>query len=127
MRPPSLKPRLWLGQGVVLAAMLALAAFGADWALRRVVLGEIIDDAILSLASTEAAALQTEQAHPRVHEIAAGAGPPSFARLDKFVQITNLDGAVVAQSATLGTARLPTPPALLARLRDRETIFSTVT
>jgi two-component system OmpR family sensor kinase len=127
MRPPSFKTRLWLGQVVVLAALLALAAFGADWALRRVVLGEIIDDAILSLASTEAAALQSDPAHPRVHEIAAGAGPPSFARLDKFVQITDLDGGVVAQSGTLGTARLPTPPALLARLRDGETVFWTVT
>ena len=127
MRPPSFKTRLWLGQVVVLAALLALAAFGADWALRRVVLGEIIDDAILSLASTEAAALQSDPAHPRVHEIAAGAGPPSFARLDKFVQITDLDGGVVAQSGTLGTARLPTPPALLARLRNGETVFWTVT
>jgi two-component system OmpR family sensor kinase len=127
MRPPSFKTRLWLGQVVVLAAMLALAAFGADWALRRVVLGEIIDDAILSLASTEAAALQGDPAHPRVHEIAAGAGPPSFARLDKFVQIIDLDGSVVAQSGTLGTARLPAPPALLMRLRGGETVFRTVT
>lgn len=127
MRPPSFKTRLWLGQVVVLAAMLAVAAFGAEWALRRVVLGEIIDDAILSLASTEAAALQSDPAHPRVHEIAAGAGPPSFVRLDKFVQITNLDGGVVGKSGTLGTARLPTPTALLARLREGETVFRTVT
>ena len=127
MRPPSFKTRLWLGQVVVLAALLALAAFGADWALRRVVLGEIVDDAVLSLASTEAAALQGDPAHPRVHAIAAGAGPPSFARLDKFVQITDLDGGVVAQSGTLGTARLPTPPPLLARLREGETVFWTVT
>ena len=40
MRPPSFKTRLWLGQVGVLAAMLALAALGADWALRRVVFGE---------------------------------------------------------------------------------------
>ena len=65
MRPPSFKTRLWLGQVVVLAAMLARAALGADWALRRVVFGEIIDDAILSLASTEAAALQGDPTHPR--------------------------------------------------------------
>ena len=127
MRPPSFKTRLWLGQVVVLAVMLALAAFGADWALRRVVLGGIIDDAILSLASTEAAALQSDPAHPRVHEIAAGAGPPSFVRLDKFVQIIHPDGRVVAHSATLGTARLPTSPALLTRLQDGETVFWTVT
>src|SRR5947199_387760 len=53
-------------------------------------------------------------------------GPPSFVRLDKLVQITNLDGHVVARSMTLGSARLPTSPDLLARLRDGETVFGTV-
>jgi len=128
MRPVSFKTRLWLGHVAVLAVMLALAAFGADWALRGVVLGHIIDDAILSLASTEAAALQADPGRSiRVHEIAPSAGPPSFVRLDKFVQIIELDGRVVARSATLGTARLPTPAALLTRLRDGETVFGTVT
>lgn len=107
MRPPGFKTRLWLGHVAVLAVMLALAAFGADWTLRRVVLGQIIDDAIVSLASTETAALQDDPTQPvRVHEVAPGAGPPSFVRLDKFVQIIDLDGNVVARSATLGTARL---------------------
>src|SRR5947199_3309 len=83
---------LRVGQAGVLAAMLALAAFGADWALRRVVMGQVIDEAILWLASTEAAALQVDPGQPvRVHEIAPGAGPPSFIRLDKFVQITDLE------------------------------------
>src|SRR5947209_8905969 len=128
MRPLSFKTRLWLGHVAVLAVMLTLAAFGADWALRGVVLGQIIDDAILSLASTEAAALQADAGQSiRVHEIAPSAGPPSFVRLDKFVQIIDSDGRVVARSATLGTARLPTPAALLARLRDGETVFGTVT
>jgi len=128
MRPLSFKTRLWVGHVVVLAVMLGLAAFGADWALRRVVLGRVIDDAILSLASTEAAALQGDPSQPvRVHEVAPGAGPPSFVRLDKFIQIVDLDGGVVARSATLGTARLPTPPGLLARLREGDTVFGTVT
>jgi two-component system OmpR family sensor kinase len=128
MRPFGFKTRLWLGHVAVLAAMLAVAAFGADWALRRVVLGEIIDDAILSLASTEAAAIQADPGQPiRVHEVAPGTGLPSLVRLDKFVQITDLDGRILAWSATLGTARLPTLPALLARLRDGETVFGTVT
>ena len=47
MRALTFKTRLWLGHVAVLAAMLALAAFGADWALRRVVMGRVIDDAIL--------------------------------------------------------------------------------
>ena len=103
MRPLSFKTRLWLGHVAVLAVMLAVAAFGADWALRGVVLGHIIDDAILSLASTEAAALQADPGPSiRVHEIAPSAGPPSFVRLDKFVQIIDVDGRVVARSATLG-------------------------
>ena len=128
MRPLGFKTRLWLGHVVVLAVMLALAAFGADWALRRLVLGRVVDDAILSLATTEAAALQADPAKPvRVHDIAPGAGPPSFVRLDKFVQITDLDGRVVAKSITLGTAHMHTPPALLARLRDGETVFGTAT
>jgi two-component system OmpR family sensor kinase len=128
MRPVGFKTRLWLGHVAVLAAMLGLAAFGADWALRRVVLGQVIDDAILSLASTEAAALESDPRQPvRVHEVAPGAGPPSFVRLDKFVQIIDLDGNVVARSGTLGTARLPASPVLLARLRGGETVFATAT
>jgi two-component system, OmpR family, sensor kinase len=126
MRSLGFKTRLWLGHVAVLAVMLAVAALGADWALRHVVMGQIIDNAILWLASTEAAALQSDPAQPvRVHEIAPGAGPPSFVRLDKFVQITDLDGRVVARSATLGTAHLHTSPALLERLRNGETVFAT--
>jgi two-component system OmpR family sensor kinase len=128
MRPVGFKTRLWLGHVTALAAMLGLAAFGADWALRRIVLGQIIDDAILSLASTEAASLQIDAPHSvRVHEVGPGGGPPSFVRLDKFVQIIDFDGAVVARSATLGTSRLPASSALLTRLRDGEIVFGTVT
>jgi len=124
----TLKTRLWLGHVAVLAAMLALAAFGADWALRRVVIGGVIDDAILWLASTEAEALQVDPGQPvRVHEIPPGGGPPSFTRLDKFVQVVDLDGHIVARSSTLGTANLPRPPWLLARLRRGETVFTTLT
>ena len=124
MRPLSFRTRLWLGHVAVLAAMLALASLGADWALGRVLLGRV-DDEILSLATTEQSALQTNPATPvRVVEIAPG--PPSFVRLDKLVQITDLDGHVVARSATLGSARLPTSPDLLARLRDGQTVFGTV-
>jgi len=124
MRRLSFGTRLWLGHVAVLAAMLALAALGADWALGRVLLGRV-DDEIHSLATTEQSALQTSPATPvRVLEIAPG--PPSFVRLDKLVQVTDLDGRVVARSATLGSARLPTSPDLLARLRAGETVFGTV-
>ena len=121
------KTRLWLGHVAVLTVLLAVAALGADFTLRRLVLGRVIDDAIVSLADTEAAGLQADAGKPlRVHELAPGGGPPSFVRLDKFVQIIDAEGRVVARSATLGTARLPAPPGLLARLAAGETVFATV-
>src|SRR5215831_9470072 len=124
MRPLSFRTRLWLGQVAVLAAMLALAAFGADWALGRVVLGRA-DDEILSLATTEKSALEDNPAAPfRILEIAAG--PPSFMRLDKLVQIIDLDGHIAAPSATLGSSHLPTSADLLGRLRADEMVFSTI-
>ncbi len=125
MRPLSFRTRLWVGHVVVLGLMLAIAALGADWALRRVILGRV-DDEILALAHTEAAALTDDPTVPlRILEITPG--PPSFVRLDKLVQITDLEGRVAARSATLGSSRLPTPPDLLARLRAGETVFGTVT
>ena len=125
MRPLSFRTRLWVGHVVVLGLMLAIAALGADWALRRVILGRV-DDEILALANTEAAALADNSTMPlRIVEMAPG--PPSFVRLDKLVQITDLDGQIAARSATLGSARLPTPPDLPALLRDGKPVFGTVT
>jgi len=124
MRPLSFGTRSWLGHVAVLALMLALPAFGADWALRRLVLGRV-DDEILSLATTEQSALQANPATP-VRVLEPSPGPPSFVRLNKLVQITDLDGHVAARSATLGSARLPMSPDLLTRLRNGETVFGTV-
>jgi two-component system OmpR family sensor kinase len=55
-----------------------------------------------------------------------GSAPPSFVRLDRLVQIVDADGHVLARSANLGTARLPTPPTLLERLAAGETVFETL-
>jgi two-component system, OmpR family, sensor kinase len=123
MRTLGFRTRLWLGHVAVLALMLALAAFGADWALGRVILGRV-DDEILALATTEEAALEDNPATP-LHVFEITPGPPSFVRLDKLVQITDLGGHVVARSATLGSAYLPTSADLLARLRAGETVFRT--
>ena len=41
--------------------------------------------------------------------------------------MTDLEGQVVARSATIGSARLPTSPDLLARVRARQTVFDTIT
>jgi len=123
----SFKARLTIGHLAAVLLVLAGTAVAADWAFSRAVLTNTIDDAILALAEAEAAALlQTPHAAPRVHEMPPGTGTPSFARLDKFVQIARMDGEVVARSATLGNARLPTKPSLLARLDDGKPVFETV-
>jgi two-component system OmpR family sensor kinase len=124
MRPLSFRTRLWVGHVVVLGLMLAIAALGADWALRRVILGRV-DDEILVLADAEAAALVDNPIMP--DSLGGEPGQPVFVRLDKLVQITDLDGHVFARSTTLGTARLPISADVLARLRAGETVFGTVT
>jgi two-component system, OmpR family, sensor kinase len=90
------------------------------------VLGQV-DQALLDLAKTEATATLADAKQPiRIHEMASGTAPPSFPRLDKFIQVVDLDGRVVARSANLGTARLPTPPPIVARLRAGERVFETL-
>ena len=124
--PLGFKMRLSLWHAVAVALILGAAAFGANWALARLVRGQV-DDALLALASSEAAAILHEGGKPtRVHEAPSGTAPPSFPRLDKFVQIIGLDGGDVARSATLGTARLPASPQVLEDLRRGVTVFQTV-
>lgn len=125
--PLSFKARLTLWHLLAVVVILTGTALAGNWALSRIVLGQVIDGAVLALAEAEAAALTTTPQSPiRVHEMPPGTAAPSFTRLDKFVQIVALDGRVIARGMTLGTARLPASPALLARLRDRETVFETV-
>lgn len=125
MRRPIFRVRLTLYHTAAVACFLGLAAFGGHWALARLVLGQV-DAALLALAETEAVALQAEPNFPiRVHEFAPGTAPPSFVRLDRFVQIVDLDGEILATSANLGTARLPTPATMLDRLRAGEVVFDT--
>src|SRR5262249_54997058 len=102
----SFKTRLALWHMAVVALILGGAAAGAHWALSRAVLGTIIDDALLSLAESEAAALLADPtAAPRVHEMPPGTASPSFVRLDKFLQIVEVDGTVPAREPTPGTGR----------------------
>jgi two-component system, OmpR family, sensor kinase len=123
----SFKARLTLGHLAAVVLILVGTAAMANWALSRAVLSQIIDRAILALAEAEAAAM-VEKPHPptHVHEMAPGTAAPSFARLDKFVQIVRMDGQAIARSVTLGNARLPTKPDLLARLQAGQTVFETV-
>ena len=121
----SFRHRLSLWHTAAVACFLALAAFTGHWALAKLVLGQL-DAALVALAETEASALEVDARRPvRVHEFAPGTATPSFVRLDRFVQIVDLDGNVLARSANLGTARLPVPQGMLQRLRAGEVVFET--
>jgi two-component system OmpR family sensor kinase len=125
VRRLSFRIRLSLWHTAAVAVFLALGAFAGHWALARLVLGQL-DAALVALAETEASALLAAPERPlRVHELVAGTAPPSFVRLDRFVQIVDLDGNVLSKSANLGTARLPAPPAMLQRLKAGEVVFLT--
>jgi two-component system OmpR family sensor kinase len=110
---------------VAVALILSVVATGTDWLLSRSVL-RFVDSELLDLSHIEAAALPPEPTQPvRVHEPPATA-PPSFIRLDKFVQIIRPDGQALAKSANLGPAQLPAPGSVLARLRGGEAVFQTL-
>lgn len=120
------KARLSLWHMVAVTAILTAAAVASNWAFARLVRDQV-DDALIALARTEALAVSADADRAmRVHEDAPGTAPPSFVRLDKFVQIVSFDGVVIARSGTLGTARLPAPIPLLERIRRGDTVFQTV-
>jgi two-component system OmpR family sensor kinase len=122
----TLKVRVLLWHVATVGLILALAALGADWVFSRMVLGQF-DQSLVSLAQTEAAlALADSKEPPRVHDVAPGNSASFFPRLDKFIQIVDMDGQVVARSANLGGARLPTPPLLLDELHRGEQVFETL-
>ena len=122
----TLKERVLLWHVATVGLILALAALGGDWVFSRMVLGQF-DQSLMSLAQTEAAlALADSKEPPRVHDVAPGSSASFFPRLDKFIQIVDMDGQVVARSANLGSARLPTPPLLLDELHRGEQVFETL-
>ncbi len=122
----TLKRRVFVRHVVAVGLILAMASLGADWAFSRMVLGQV-DQALLDLALAEANATTADLSHPlHIHEMSPGTAPPSFPRLDKFIQFVDLDSRVIARSANLGTARLPTSASLLAKLRTGEKAFETL-
>ena len=125
MKRLSFRNRLSLWHTAAVASFLAVGAFAGHWALARLVLGQL-DAALVALAETEASAIEADPRRPvRVHEFPPGTAPPSLVRLDRFVQIVDLDGNILARSANLGTARLPAPEATLKRLKAGEAVFET--
>ncbi len=122
----SFKTRLSLWHTVSIALILAVAAFVSNWTLARLVRGQV-DSALLVLAEREIAAIEGAPDEPlRIHEAPPRTSRPAFDRLDKFVQITGLDGSPVARSTTLGTARLPLSPGTSERVRRGEIVYETV-
>ena len=122
----SLKARLTLGHLAAVALVLIATALAANWAFSRAVLSETIDNAILTLAEAEVAALlATPTAAPRVHEVAPGTAAPSFARLDKFVQIVRPDGDVVIATGDTSSIRRTGGP-IRQNSRPRSPVYSCV-
>jgi two-component system, OmpR family, sensor kinase len=122
----TLKKRLLLWHVVAVGSILALAALGADWVFSRMVLGQF-DQSLISLAQTEAAlALADSTKPPRVHDVAPGTSASFLPRLDKFIQIVDTNGHVVARSANLGDARLPTHPDLMDERHRGDQVFETL-
>ena len=121
-----LKRRVFVRHFVAVGLILAIASVGANWAFSRMVLGQV-DQELLDLAIAEANLTTADLSHPlHIHERSPGTGPPSFPRLDKFIQIVDQDGGIVAQSANLGTARLPMSAPLLGRVRAGERVGETL-
>ncbi|MDH0864061.1 ATP-binding protein [Mitsuaria sp. GD03876] len=120
----SFRRRLALVHVVVVTAVLAVAATLTYLSLVAA-LRDQLDGALLALAEQEASILAANPGLPvAVHEAAsAGAAPPSYARLDRLVQVIGADGRVLARSANLGAATLPSDGVLLARLARGETVF----
>ncbi|MCU6497436.1 HAMP domain-containing protein [Rugamonas sp. A1-17] len=122
----SFRRRLALVQTAVIVSVLAVAAMSGYLSLSGAV-NEQLDGALLALAETEAAMLRAAPDQPvQVHDAAKGAAPPSLARLDRWVQIVDAQGRVLARSANLGAASLPAPAALMARMAAGDTVFETL-
>jgi len=122
----SFRRRLALVQTAVIVSVLAVAAMSGYLSLSGAV-NEQLDGALLALAETEAAMLRAAPDQPvQVHDAAKGAAPPSLARLDRWVQIVDAQGRVLARSANLGAASLPAPPALMTRMAAGDTVFETL-
>ncbi|ELX09436.1 two-component sensor histidine kinase transcription regulator protein [Janthinobacterium sp. HH01] len=118
--------RLALVQTAVIVSVLAVAAIAGYLSLSDAV-NEQLDGALLALAETESSMLRAAPGQqPKVHDAEQGSAPPSLARLDRWVQIVDAQGKVLARSANLGAANLPATPALMARMAAGDTVFQTL-
>lgn len=120
------RTRLILTHLVVIMVVLACSGFAAYWMLSRTVHHQL-DAALLAVAETEAAILKSGQQQPiELHDTATGKNKLSFARIDRLIQIIDMQGEVLARSANLGATQLPISPGVLARLAAGESVFETL-
>ncbi|WP_369685547.1 ATP-binding protein [Pseudacidovorax intermedius] len=112
----SFRRRLAMVHFAVVSLVMAVVAAVGIWAFSTDLRGDL-DDAILALAELESGMLAVaEPGTPAVvHEAARNRGP-SYARVDRLVQVVDKDGQVVARSANMGSATLPVPADLRAQL-----------
>src|SRR5262249_51086534 len=122
----NLKARAVLLHVVAAGLILGFASLGASCFSPRVVGGCSAQPPLELFKTNASPILPAPTQPPHVHEMPARPGPPSFPRLDKFVQIIDLDGHVVSRSGNLGSAHLPASPGVLARLREGEEVFETL-
>lgn len=126
MRRPGLKTRLTLWHGAAVVVILFGVVLVADRALSWIV-GAQVDATLLALAETEAAsALDEPWEGIHLHDAPVDSASLPFRRLDKLVQIVDMNGRVLAQGATLGAAHLPAPPPLLTQLRTGAVVLETL-
>ncbi len=124
MKVLSFRRRLALVHFLVVALVMAVAVAVGTWAFSKNLRGEL-DDALLALAEVEAGLLAMSEPGSGlvVHETPR-ARTPTYARVDRLVQIVDSDGAVAARSANLGTGSLPVPADLRARLAAGGPVFT---
>jgi two-component system OmpR family sensor kinase len=125
VRGSSFRTRLTLVHLAAVVAAVGLTALATHWQLSRAVHGQL-DAELMALAETEILMLGDPGLPIRVHDPPAGPAPPSFVRLDRLIQISDAQGRVLARSANLGAARLPTRPPLMKRLEAGETVIETL-
>ncbi|WP_295536917.1 ATP-binding protein [uncultured Pseudacidovorax sp.] len=119
----SFRRRLAIVHFAVVTVVMAVVASVGTWAFSTDLRGDL-DDAILALAELEAGMLATaEPGTPVVvHEAVRNRGP-SYARVDRLVQVVNKDGKVVARSANMGAAMLPVAADLRAQIADGGPVY----
>lgn len=121
----SLRGRLVLGHVGAVLVIVGCAALAGWWQLSRSLHGQL-DGALLALAEAEAGILVATHGTPvRVHDTPSG-NVPSLTRLDRLIQIVDLQGRVLARSSNLANGTLPLQTALQARLAAGETVFDTL-